>query len=435
MFRSIANKFLTAALSELFTNISSSLQLNLSADLFADTSIKLQNLFFKNDIFDISLSPLRLVSGSVETLFIEGIAELALGGKLKFQMENIYLLFVVDQDIDAERMQYLKKLQIELLSTKVIGSIFRELLKRIQGLPNDKEPDLNKKRKVMFKAMDYIFKGIYGTFKSIHIRIEFLPSAPSPLSNANNKLISAVGIIIPQSRYAPNIGSRPDGISKNDPFVHILSKNVQIYIDYDRTSYTSTGLSDAAIMKQFQDRWKSELHTAFILPFNLEIAVAIELRRRIGLISPKILIKIPSLRFGCDARQMVALSDLLRLVTLTKKRNEQLIRIQKIFRKGFPIPRMYEIDGIRFLPHMVIKGKLYPKETTIPRSSQIKNPGNLFQSKPPSIVAFMKERVGNRWTVMLWKHLIRLVLNDLKLVKPFGRWRELANLAFIRRDY
>ena len=54
--------------------------------------------------------------GHLGKLNIEGITELALSGKVKFTAENIFLLFQVDSASDAEHLQTLKKIQIEMES-------------------------------------------------------------------------------------------------------------------------------------------------------------------------------------------------------------------------------------------------------------------------------------------------------------------------------
>eukprot|EP01034_Spumella_vulgaris_P021774 gene21775-27839_t len=268
----------------------------------------------------------------------------------------------------------------------------------------------------MYKALDYVFKGLHGMLKNIHVRVE--------MKGKSGDLYSAIGLVIPYAKFSPSLGARPDGVAKIDPLVVLSVKSIQVYADYDRPSYCSKGSSDASIAKHFVERWSVEVHTSVILPFDLDINFAVGIRRRIGLLSPKVSCKTPLLRVVCDFRQLEVLRDFVALVAFSTKRGQQLVRVQKIFRKGFPLPRMYEVGVVRLLPHLLIRGKVYPMETNLPVSD-----------KSGSIAAFMKERVGERWAAMLWKHLIRLVLHDLRVTRPSGRWFELGRLAFIRREY
>ncbi len=425
MIKTIVNKVLKAALSELFVN-APSVQLSMGADLFSDSNINLSNLTFRPDIFDVCLQPLKLVSGHLGSLKVEGIAELALGGKLKFNAENCFLLFNIDTTSDAEYIQSLKKILIELQSDLFPATVIRELMKRIQGFPMGAELDLKKKRKVMYKALDYVFKGLHGLLKNIHIRVEIngSPVRSGAFSTCDAKCFSALGLVIPYVKFSPSLSTaRPDGVSKMDPLVLLAIKSMQIYADYDRSSYCSAGSSAAQIAKQFVDRWSVEVHTSLVLPFDVDVSLALGIRRKIGLVSPKVSIKMPLVRVVCDYRQLEVLRDFVALMAFSAKRGQQLVKVQKIFRKGFPLPRMFEVGGVRLLPHLLIRNKVYPAETSLPVPAT------------SSLVAFMKERVGARWPTMLWKHLLRMVQHDLKVVRPAGRWIEMAKLAYVRREY
>lgn len=118
MLKSIVNKYLKAFLGEVFLNAPSA-HLSIAADLFSDSNLRLDDLTFRPDIFDINLQPFRLISGHLGTLNIEGITELALAGKVKFTAENIFLLFRVDTTSDAEHIQTLKKIQLEMQSGRI----------------------------------------------------------------------------------------------------------------------------------------------------------------------------------------------------------------------------------------------------------------------------------------------------------------------------
>ena len=114
MLKAIVNKYLKAALDELFID-GGNVSMSMGSDLFSDSSINLSSLTFRSDLFDIYLQPLRLISGSIGKLSIEGLAELALSmGKVRCQVDQVFLLFEADDNLDAERVQIMKKLLLEL---------------------------------------------------------------------------------------------------------------------------------------------------------------------------------------------------------------------------------------------------------------------------------------------------------------------------------
>lgn len=318
MIRSAVNKYLRAALNELFIDAGDeSVQLSMGLDLFTDSNIQLKNLTFKPDLFDALFQPLQLISGHLGKLNIDGIAELALtGGTVRCQAENIYLLFAVDTNSDAEQVQFLKKLLVELQTGDLQHFLVRELLKKIQGFPIGKDPNVKKKRLLLLKIMNYLFKNIQFQVKTVHIRIE----APCRGLRESSLYCSSIGITLPLLRVTPNSGTRPDGVGKDDPILSLLMKNLQVYCDYDCESYTANGSEPAHVLSQFVDRWKCEVHTALLLPFDAEIVVAAEVRRRSGLLSPKFHIVIPKLQVACDPRQLEVLKDFVELVVTTNKR-------------------------------------------------------------------------------------------------------------------
>jgi N-terminal region of Chorein or VPS13 len=247
MMKTIVNKFLKAALDELFID-AGNVQMSMGADLFSESTIHLKNLTFRPDIFDVCLQPLHLISGHLGKLSVDGIAELALGaGKIRCQVENVFLLFGVDENADAEQVQVMKKLLLELQGRGPISrSLLRDLMKKIQGFAAGKDPDVRKKRKLLLKGLNYVFKNLMLTTKSVHIRIEVRNrESPvgsvkeSPLESSDNStkgksktgnLCSAIGMTIPQIKLTPNsaVGVRPEGVGKEDPILSISLKSLQV---------------------------------------------------------------------------------------------------------------------------------------------------------------------------------------------------------------
>ena len=56
--------------------------------------------------------------------------------------------------------------------------------------------------------------------------------------------------------------------------------NLQIYCDYDCETYLSNGHNTNKILSQFHARWKHEIHTAILMPFDLEIAFGAEIKKK-----------------------------------------------------------------------------------------------------------------------------------------------------------
>lgn len=124
MLKALVNKYLKAALDELFIDGGSkNVSMSMGSDLFSDSSINLSSLTFRSDLFDLYLQPLRLISGSIGKLSVEGLAELALSmGKVRCQVDQVFLLFEVDDNLDAERVQIMKKLLLELQGSHLVSS-------------------------------------------------------------------------------------------------------------------------------------------------------------------------------------------------------------------------------------------------------------------------------------------------------------------------
>jgi hypothetical protein len=76
------------------------------------------------------------------------------------------------------------------------------------------------------------------------------------------------------------------------------------------------------------------------------------------------------------------------------KRFQQLLRVQKIFRNGFPLPRVFEVGGVRILPHLLVRNNPYPAEYRL--SDETMKAGKQKASSASTLVTFMRERVGKK---------------------------------------
>ena len=52
-----------------------------------------------------------------------------------------------------------------------------------------------------------------------------------------------------------------------------------------------------------------------------------------------------------------------------------------------------------------------------------------------SIVASLKKRFAKKWRRELWKHIVRVIIEDIRVSKSQGRWMKVLNLMKIRKEY
>jgi hypothetical protein len=402
MIRSVVNRALKVVLTELFVDVADdALHVSLlGTDIFSQSNLSFKNLKFRPDIFDAYLQPLRMVSGHLEKLTVEGFAELALGGSVKCQLDNLFFLFEVDTEPDAQRVQFLKKMLVEMASEGIQYLVLRELLKQIQGFSNAKTPDIRKKRALFIRSMNYFFKQVHVVVNTIHIRIEYKDS------NGN---CGALGVTTPTVRLGPSTSRRPEGLSSSDPVLSLILKNVSVYADYDCESYQNNGNTYEAIFKQFVGRWRKESHIAMLFPFDFEIVMGAEVQNKTGLFLPKALVILPALQFVCDSRQIGVIRDLLELMALANIRIRQLLRVRIAYTTS-EIPRVYSTGGSHILPQLSSGQTIYPSGMNVPRNAL-----------GVGLVALMKAKMGNKWKKALWKHIIRFVDSSLSMLKSYVR--------------
>ena len=136
MFKSIVQSYLKTVTSELFEDGNEKMKLNLG-DLFGKTDLTLTNLTLRPDAFDIGLHPLRLISGHISNLYVQGVAEAFMGGTIQIVIEECYLLFTIDTNTSIEQIQLMKKLLLEMKYEAGAQSLWRELIQSIQGVALD----------------------------------------------------------------------------------------------------------------------------------------------------------------------------------------------------------------------------------------------------------------------------------------------------------
>jgi hypothetical protein len=208
-----------------------------------------------------------------------------------------------------------------------------------------------------------------------------------------------------------------------------------VYCDYDCTPYTpQTALplsqQRIAILKRFSEGWSSEVHTALLLPFDLQILAQISTEVLSGRLSPHLRVAIPHLRVACDPMQINVIKDLIECISFVSKRRATLCRVTGIYSDINPPPRLRYDTGLHILPQLILgKSNLqFPSETSVP-VNQSRGIAHLLQMRAREDV----ERGG--WARSMWKHAIEMVINDLRRIVPLGRWKNLILLCWARKEY
>lgn len=209
----------------------------------------------------------------------------------------------------------------------------------------------------------------------------------------------------------------------------------KVYCDYDCTPYCPVGdltpaQQRAAILKRFSEGWSTEIHTALLLPFDMEVLCQIGVDVISGRLSPKLTVAIPHLRVAFDPLQFTVFKDIIEAITIIIKRTSNLLRVKGIFTELNPPPRVKNEGGIHILPQLLIgRNNLnFPGDISIPRD-QCSGFVELIKSRCEADV-----EMGS-WAKHVWRHAIQMVINDLRQHLPFGRWKNLILLCWARKEY
>jgi hypothetical protein len=186
----------------------------------------------------------------------------------------------------------------------------------------------------------------------------------------------------------------------------------------------------AAILKRFTDGWSTEIHTALLLPFDLEMLCSVSVEMLSGRLAPKLFVSIPHLRIALDPLQLTVFKDLLEAITTVTKRTANLYLLKGIFTELDPPPRLKSEGGIHILPQLLIgRNNLnFPGDISIP------------SDQSDGIVGILKARCAadvemGSWAKHMWRYAIAMIINDLRQHLPYGRWKNLILLCWSRKEY
>jgi hypothetical protein len=208
-----------------------------------------------------------------------------------------------------------------------------------------------------------------------------------------------------------------------------------VYCDYDCSPYCPSqdltpAQQRAAILKRFTDGWSTEVHTALLLPFDMEVLCSVSVEVLSGRLAPKLTVAIPHLRVALDPLQLTVFKDLLEAITGLLKRSATLYRVKGIFTELNPPPRVKSEGGIHILPQLLIgRNNLnFPGDISIPRD------------QCNGVVSMLKMRCAadvemGSWAKHMWRFAIEMILNDLRNHLPYGRWKNLILLCWSRKEY
>lgn len=281
--------------------------------------------------------------------------------------------------------------------------------------------------------------------KGIHIRLEIYdnelssPAAYPPIPGylPAYHLCCAIGVTVPIIRINRRVALTSDSVSRTNPRITFSLTSLQVYCDYGCESYVEDLDSPvkAQVFNEFTTRYASEVHSGLLLPFDLEIVLDCEVRQRIGMIIPKLTITAQKLRFAVDPTQIKVLKDLLEAIARASKRALSLARLNNVFNSFVkPPPILRSVGGMHILPQLLIDGRLqYPSECGLMKTKPMSS--SSIRSNSSLVCYFKSHEGGEHWAARMWKHVLSLVLRDLRLAKPLGRWMHLIKLVYLRKEY
>ena len=135
------------------------------------------------------------------------LLQAAMGAPIKVYVENIFLLFTLSECQDAEHIQVLRKILLELISNTISHTMVTHLLRKVLGMASNKSSDSAKQRKIIYMAMRHVFKILQVSIKKIHIRLEFDPTAARGGRSVDDigTGYSALGMTLPSLKVAQHL--------------------------------------------------------------------------------------------------------------------------------------------------------------------------------------------------------------------------------------
>ena len=499
MIRRVVYHFLKSVINDIFVDVDvNAFHLSGVSDIFSCNTVSLHDLKIRTDIFDIIGHPLRLEWGSIGKLEIDGIADLSLGSLLTITVDNVFLLFSPHDFCSVDFAQTLKKVVIEYFSSPATINHFKDLILHALGQSIDKTTMTTKQSEAIWKIICYILKNIAIKIKTTHIRVEIFPQKDS--KDRNHSKCHAIGLTIPLMRLGQNLcrtmTQQHSYHNKEAPCTAFSMKEIQLYCDYNVDSYlfkytsdhkqpgpsygtninttlapdggststssTSTSASPWDIMmKEFLDRWRTEVHTAILLPFDLDSYVSFNLgtdTSKMKLSSAKdthisdtpvfghltltISINITRLRVACDSTQLETLLLILNIIDQYSRRYKLLCALPSCCLRAHPIPTARASftphpHSFSLLPRLTVAGQSYPEQISLLQLSS-----DVLPLSPLQQYSLKARSSSLPWTKVAWHFAYKAVLHDLRTVakntgKLIGgrRWATYAVIAADRKHY
>ena len=132
---------------------------------------------------------------------------------------------------------------------------------------------------------------------------------------------------------------------------------------------------------------------------------------------------IPALKIACDSRQIESCNELLDQAISARRRGEILLQVPSPYTDKKLPPFIFDIGGVHLLPSLYVGGVKYPDDMQLPRLGVTR------------LKAYFMTRFKSAWAKELWRFAVHVVMQDLRLARPLGRWMELVKLPILRRKY
>ena len=441
MLKSFINRSLRRVFDDIFVDLDhdggSGFRFDLNFLSGGRSNLTLTDQQLRPDLFDVLLQPLRLVHGSIALISIDGLAELsssvAWNVPIKVEVRNVNLVFRVDSAADAERVQILSKLLVELQTGQgpcspqgqlLIGELLAKLLRTKAPL---KDPDHKKRRALLLRGLALLFRHTELLVKGVHIRLETEAEAVTEVEGAAST-VGALGLSLASMRMRPGTESqRPPLCSSDAMLLACQFKSMHVYVDYGRGPYSPQAFS------------RKELHVGLVMPVDVHVVASAEVLRRGAFVVPSMTITVPTTVLACDPRQAEVLAQLHESFCRATRRFSSLRRVSSLWGPG-TVPRSAPYTGLHLLPSLAYQNRTFPTQISVPAPGSSGGLASFFkrrlQGKATLPSSSSSSSSSSRpWARAMWRHAIRFVLSEVRRAVPLGRWKEVARFAYFRRQY
>jgi hypothetical protein len=110
------------------------------------------------------------------------------------------------------------------------------------------------------------------------------------------------------------------------------------------------------------------------------------------------------------------------MMVYAQRRGRLLLKVP-VYSDKKPPPYVCDVGGVHLLPSLQLGTVKYPADIKMPRC-------NITRVK-----SYFKHKSKTTWALDFWRFIVNIIIEDLRLIRPLGRWIELVKLPIIRRKY